>query len=115
MPRAWPLAIPGGDSRREFLRRVDPPDRELARGREEITSRGPCDVSLFGLVRPMHRSDAIALRPIIHFSREVHAVAALNHPNICHLYDVGPDYLVMKLVEGPTLAERIKQGAVPLD
>jgi serine/threonine protein kinase len=28
------------------------------------------------------------------FSREVHAVAALNHPNICHLYDVGPNYLV---------------------
>ncbi len=49
------------------------------------------------------------------FSREVRAVAALNHPNICHLYDVGPDYLVMELVEGPTLAERIKQGAVPLD
>src|ERR1700688_304336 len=49
------------------------------------------------------------------FSREVHAVAALNHPNICHLYDVGPDYLVMELVEGPTLAERIKQGAVPLE
>ncbi len=49
------------------------------------------------------------------FSREVHAVAALNHPNICHLYDVGPNYLVMELVEGPTLAERIKQGAIPLD
>src|SRR5271154_88187 len=49
------------------------------------------------------------------FSREVHAVAALNHPNICHLYDVGPDYLVMELVEGSTLAERIKQGAVPLE
>ena len=49
------------------------------------------------------------------FSREVHAVAALNHPNICHLYDVGPDYLVMELVEGPTLAQRIKQGALPLD
>jgi Tol biopolymer transport system component/predicted Ser/Thr protein kinase len=48
------------------------------------------------------------------FSREVHAVAALNHPNVCHLYDVGPDYLVMELIEGPTLAERIKQGAVPL-
>jgi serine/threonine protein kinase len=49
------------------------------------------------------------------FSREVHAVAALNHPNICHLYDVGPDYLVMELVEGPTLAQRIRKGAVPLD
>jgi serine/threonine protein kinase len=49
------------------------------------------------------------------FSREVHAVAALNHPNICHLYDVGSDYLVMELVEGPTLSERIQQGAVPLE
>src|ERR1700736_6208313 len=47
--------------------------------------------------------------------REVHAVAALNHPNICHLYDVGPNYLVMELVEGPTLAERIASGAIPLE
>src|SRR6202167_458044 len=49
------------------------------------------------------------------FSREVHAVAALNHPNICQLYDVGSDYLVMELVEGPTLSERIRQGPVPLE
>jgi serine/threonine-protein kinase len=49
------------------------------------------------------------------FSREVRAVAALNHPNICQLYDVGPNYLVMELVEGPTLAERIKQGSIPLE
>jgi len=48
------------------------------------------------------------------FAREVHAVAALNHPNICQLYDVGSDYLVMELVEGPTLSERIRQGAIPL-
>src|SRR5438874_11821471 len=48
------------------------------------------------------------------FEREVHAVAALNHPNICHVYDVGPNYLVMELVEGPTLAERIASGAIPL-
>src|SRR6202140_4865540 len=49
------------------------------------------------------------------FEREAKAIAALNHPNICHLYDVGPNYLVMELVEGPTLAERIKQGAIPFD
>jgi serine/threonine protein kinase len=35
------------------------------------------------------------------FTREVRAVAALNHPNICTLYDVGPDYLVMELVGSP--------------
>ncbi len=49
------------------------------------------------------------------FEREARAVAALNHPNICTLYDVGPDYLVMELVEGPTLAERIAAGPLPLD
>ena len=41
-------------------------------------------------------------------------IASLNHPNICTLHDVGPNYLVMELVEGPTLGERIKEGAIPL-
>jgi len=49
------------------------------------------------------------------FEREAKVVAVLNHPNICALYDVGPDYLVMELVEGPTLAERIAHGAIPLE
>jgi Tol biopolymer transport system component/predicted Ser/Thr protein kinase len=49
------------------------------------------------------------------FAREAHAIASLNHPNITTLYDVGPDYLVMELVEGPTLADRIKQGPLSLD
>ena len=49
------------------------------------------------------------------FEREARAIAALNHPNICALYDVGPDYLVMELVEGPTLAERIQQGPIPVE
>src|SRR5215470_5044568 len=38
------------------------------------------------------------------FEREARAVAALNHPNICQLYDVGPDYLVLELVEGTPIA-----------
>jgi serine/threonine protein kinase len=38
------------------------------------------------------------------------AIAALNHPNICHLYDVGPNYLVMELVEGSPL-----KGPLPLE
>src|ERR1700688_473433 len=38
------------------------------------------------------------------FEREAHAVAALNHPHICQLYDVGPNYLVMKFVDGAPLA-----------
>src|SRR5262245_11707771 len=49
------------------------------------------------------------------FEREARAIAALNHPHICTLHDVGPNYLVMELVEGPSLADRIQQGPVTLD
>ena len=38
------------------------------------------------------------------FEREARAIAALNHPNICQLYDVGPAYLVMEFVEGSPIA-----------
>jgi serine/threonine protein kinase len=44
------------------------------------------------------------------FDREVHAVAALNHPNICTLHDIGPNYLVMEFVEGRNLATRLMQS-----
>ena len=47
------------------------------------------------------------------FEREARSIAALNHPNICTVHDVGPNYLVMELVEGPTLAELIRKGPMP--
>jgi serine/threonine protein kinase len=48
------------------------------------------------------------------FEREARTVAALNHPNICTLHDVGPNYLVMEYVEGePLPAAGISGGAVP--
>ncbi len=49
------------------------------------------------------------------FEREAKAIAALNHPHICTLYDAGPNYLVMELVEGEVLAERLKRGRLSLD
>ena len=49
------------------------------------------------------------------FEREARAIASLNHPNICTLYDVGPNYLVMELVEGETLAARLKRGPLPMN
>jgi serine/threonine protein kinase/Tfp pilus assembly protein PilF len=44
------------------------------------------------------------------FERETRAISALNHPNICTLYDAGPDYLVMELVEGDTLRALLQRG-----
>ena len=49
------------------------------------------------------------------FQREGRAIASLNHPNICTVHDVGPNYLVMELVEGETLAARLKSGPLPLN
>ena len=49
------------------------------------------------------------------FEREARAVAALNHPNICTLYDIGSNYLVMELVEGETLAACLKRGALSIE
>ncbi|MBC6941887.1 MAG: serine/threonine protein kinase [Xanthomonadales bacterium] len=45
--------------------------------------------------------------------REARLVSALNHPGICALYDVGPDYLVMELIEGCTLAAHLARGPLP--
>ncbi len=49
------------------------------------------------------------------FAREAQVLASLNHPNIAAIYGVEERALVLELVEGPTLAERIAQGPVPLD
>jgi eukaryotic-like serine/threonine-protein kinase len=49
------------------------------------------------------------------FEHEARAISALNHPHICTLYDVGPGYLVMELVEGETLAARLQKGRLPIE
>jgi len=49
------------------------------------------------------------------FTREAQVLASLNHPNIAAIYGVEDRALIMELVEGQTLSERIKQGAVPLE
>ena len=56
---------------------------------------------------------------IARFEREAKTLAALNHPNIAAIYGLekseGTIALVMELVEGPTLADRMAQGSIPLD
>ena len=53
------------------------------------------------------------------FEREARTVAALNHPHICTLHDIGNqdgiDFLVMEYLDGETLAQRLEKGALPLD
>jgi len=53
------------------------------------------------------------------FEREAKTLASLNHPNIAQIHGLeksgGMTALVMELVEGPTLADRIAQGSIPID
>src|ERR1700675_3485167 len=68
-------------------------------------------------ILPDHLADRADLRE--RFDREARAIAGLNHPHICTLYDVGhqdgTDYLVMEYLEGETLAQRLAKGPLPLD
>jgi eukaryotic-like serine/threonine-protein kinase len=51
--------------------------------------------------------------------REARAISSLNHPHICQLYDIGShngtDFLVMEFLEGETLADKLRKGAMPLN
>jgi serine/threonine-protein kinase len=76
----------------------------------------------------LNRSVALKILPdafvhdpdrLARFKREAHVLASLNHPNIAAIYGFedadGVQALVLELVEGPTLADRIAQGAIPLE
>jgi serine/threonine protein kinase len=68
-------------------------------------------------VLPTHLSSDPELKQ--RMEREAKAISALQHSNICTLYDIGTqdgtDFLVMEYLEGQTLAERLKKGPLPLD
>jgi serine/threonine protein kinase len=72
----------------------------------------------------LNRSVAIKLLPdafatdvdrLARFTREAQVLASLNHPNIAAIYGVEERALVMELVEGPTLADRIAQSPLPVE
>src|SRR6516162_7239345 len=67
-------------------------------------------------ILPAHFSSNPELKS--RFEREARMLSSVAHPYICHLYDVGSQngvaYLVMELLQGETLAERLKRGALPL-
>src|SRR5215469_15214576 len=68
-------------------------------------------------ILPTHFSSDPARK--LRFEREAKTVSALNHPNICSLFDVGSqegiDFLVMECIEGESLAQRLARGAQPFD
>ncbi len=68
-------------------------------------------------VLPSHLSSSAEVR--LRFEREAKTISQLSHPHICALYDVGREgeneYLVMELLEGETLSERLAKGPLPLD
>src|SRR6516165_4737909 len=67
-------------------------------------------------ILPAHLSSSAELKA--RFEREARAVSSLNHPHICHLYDIGSQdgtsFLVMEYLEGESLADRLRKGAMPL-
>src|SRR6267142_5191343 len=63
-------------------------------------------------VLPAEFSENAQLRT--RFEREAKTISQLNHPHICTLYDVGDNYLVMELLEGETLADKLSRGPVPV-
>ncbi len=73
------------------------------------------DVAIKVLAQDLSSSAEVRQR----FEREAKAIAQLSHSHICALYDVGregeTDYLIMELLEGETLAERLVKGALPLE
>src|SRR5437016_10470790 len=64
-------------------------------------------------VLPAEFADNAQLK--IRFEREAKTISQLNHPHICTLYDVGDNYLVMELLEGETLADKLAKGPLPVD
>jgi serine/threonine protein kinase len=68
-------------------------------------------------VLPTHMASSPEVRQ--RFEREAKTISQLSHPHICALYDVGregeTEYLVMELLEGETLSDRLAKGPLPLE
>src|SRR5262245_40458107 len=72
-----------------------------------------------GAIKVLPAAVAAESERLARFQREAEILAALNHPNIAHIHGLeksdGTVALVMELVEGPTLADRVAKGAIPID
>jgi serine/threonine-protein kinase len=102
---------------------IDPPHKQLTPGAQLGPYRLEAKIGEGGMGAVYRARDARLNRLVAikvaaaqfseRFEREAKAIAALNHPNICQIYDVGPDYLVMEYVDGAPIVSREQPQALP--
>jgi len=103
---------------------LDPPILQLVPGEQLGPYRVDAKVGAGGMGEVYRATDARLNRVVAikvsaaqfsaRFEREAKAIAALNHPNICQIYDIGPNYLVMEYVDGLPIVAR-GQEPIPQD
>jgi len=85
---------------------------EVYRGRDTRLDR-----TVAVKILPSHLSEDTEAKQ--RFDREARTISSLNHPHICTLFDIGHhdgiDYLVMEYLEGETLADRLRNGSLPIE
>ena len=102
---------------------LDPPHKQLTPGAQLGPYRVEAKIGEGGMGEVYRARDARLNRFVAikvsaaqfseRFEREAKAIAALNHPNICQIYDVGPNYLVMEYVDGAPIVSREQPQALP--
>ena len=103
---------------------ADASDREITPGTqlgpyriEKLLGRGGMGAVYRATDTRLERQVAIKICKRVfldRFRQEARSIAAITHPNVCTLHDVGPNFLVMELVDGETMAARLKRGKLSL-
>src|SRR5271170_3554994 len=102
---------------------LDPPILQLVPGEQLGPYRVDAKIGAGGMGEVYRATDARLNRTVAikvsaaqfsaRFEREAKSIAALNHPNICQIYDIGPNYLVMECVEGSAIVSPDQPRALP--
>src|SRR5271170_1457219 len=103
---------------------LDPPILQLVPGEQLGPYRVDAKVGAGGMGEVYRATDARLNRVVAikvsaaqfsaRFEREAKAIAALNHPNICQIYDIGPNYLVMEYVDGCPIVSTEQHEDLPI-